>query len=123
MVNRFDVAALTEGLANLRAKGGASRCLAVVVPLADGMHEVVREYLAEGPPFDPAAVGLTHHQVLVTDREAVFLFESDKGIETLERILADPEFWDVVSAWEHAAAGPPRLADELYCWPARKRGT
>jgi hypothetical protein len=122
MTGGFDVTALTKGIDRLRVEGRARRCLAVVLPLKEGMSEVVREYVAEGPPFDPALAGLDRHQVLVTDREAIFFFESEGGLETLERILAEPDFWDVVAAWEHATDGPPRVADEIYRWPERDAG-
>jgi hypothetical protein len=48
----------------------------VVLPLQPGARERVRALLAEGPPFDPEAAGLDRHQVFLTDREGVFLFEA-----------------------------------------------
>lgn len=53
----------------------------------------------------------------MTDAEAIFLFESERGLAGLERILAESEFWDVVPAWEHAVAGPPRIAERAFAWP------
>ena len=50
--------------------------LVVVVPLADGARERARELLEQGPPFDPAATHLERHSVYLTDREAVFVFET-----------------------------------------------
>ena len=48
----------------------------VVLPLRAGARARVRALLAEGPPFDPEAAGLDRHQVFLSDREAVFLFEA-----------------------------------------------
>ena len=120
MAVTFDVGELSGRLALLETSG-ASTSIAVVLPLADGRCEVVREFLAEGPPFDPAQVGLRSHRVFLTEREAVFVFETVEGVETLERILADPEFWDVVSAWEHCASEEPRIGRAVFEWPSHAR--
>ena len=53
--------------------------LAVVLPLVEGKRESVRALLAQGPPFDPEAVGLARHQVFLGDEEAVFVFEAPTG--------------------------------------------
>lgn len=74
-----------------------------MVPLAPGKREMAYEAIAEGPPFDPRAVGIDFHQVLLTDREAIFIFGVTKGPESLERILASEDFWSVASWWEHVA--------------------
>ena len=75
---------------------GSHESIAIVVPLAEGRSEVVREFLAEGPPFDPTGIGLESHKVFLTDREAIFVFDTVEGAQAFERILAEPEFWDVV---------------------------
>jgi hypothetical protein len=95
---------------------GAHECIAVVVPLLEGRSDVVREFLAEGPPFDPVAVGLHGHSVFLTDREAVFVFDTVEGAQAFERILAESEFWDVVSAWEHNVSDEPRIGSLVYEW-------
>ena len=102
--------------------GALARCsrqqhaVAVVVPLREGTREVASEFLAEGPPFDPAEIGLTGHRVFLTDSEVLFLFETEGELATLDRILAEPEFWTVASAWEHLAAGEPRVATIAFDW-------
>jgi hypothetical protein len=95
---------------------GAHECVAVVLPLLEGRSDVVREFLAEGPPFDPSAVGLHAHSVFLTEREAVFVFDTVEGAQAFERILAESEFWDVVSAWEHNVSGEPRIGSLVYEW-------
>ena len=116
MAVTFDIGDLSGRVALLKS-AGASTTVAIVLPLADGRCDVVREFLAEGPPFDPVRVGLRRHQVFLTEREAVFVFETVEGVETLERILAEPEFWDVVSAWEHCASEEPRIGTAVFEWP------
>jgi len=118
----FDVTQLAHEVAALEARRHG-RAFVVVVPLQEGKHELVREFLAEGPPFDPGGIGLERHEVFLTEREAVFLFESPKGARVLERLLAEPELWDVASAWQHSAAEMPRLAEEVFRWPAAGHGT
>jgi hypothetical protein len=95
---------------------GAHESIAVVVPLAEGRSEVVREFLAEGPPFDPCGIGLESHKVFLTEREAIFVFDTVEGAQAFERILAEPEFWDVVSAWEHNVSEEPRIGSVVYEW-------
>ncbi len=121
MAVSIDISQLADRLAAFHRHDGPAS-IAVVVPLADGRCDIVREFLEEGPPFDPAKIGLDRHQVFVTDREAIFVFETEKGARTLERLLAEPELWDVVSTWEHCASEEPRLATAAYQWPEHSHG-
>jgi hypothetical protein len=91
----------------------------VVVPLGDERCETVEQFIEEGPPFDPAAVGLDSHQVYLTEREAVFVFETEEGASAFERILSEPEFWDVVGPWEHNLSGEPRVGHIVFDWHRR----
>ena len=102
--------------AALHRAPGTHECVAVVVPLVEGRSDVIREFLAEGPPFDPADVGLQSHAVFLTDREAIFVFDTIEGAQAFERILAEPEFWGVVPAWEHNLAEEPRVGAVVYEW-------
>jgi hypothetical protein len=122
MTIKIDIAEAAHKLAALHqasAVGDGHRkheSLAVVVPLAEGRCDVVREFLDEGPPFDPGAIGLEKHAVYLTEREAIFVFETEQGVEALERILAEPEVWDVVGAWERCACEEPRVATAIFDW-------
>jgi hypothetical protein len=121
MTVKIDIAEAAEELAALhRASAGHPRrthqSIAVVVPLAEGRCDVVHEFLEEGPPFDPAAIGLEKHTVYLTEREAIFVFETEQGVEAFERILAEPELWDVVGPWEHCAGEKPLVATAVYDW-------
>ena len=119
-----EVAARLQSLhqAALHRVAGAHESIAVVVPLAEGRSEVVREFLAEGPPFDPCGIGLESHTVFLTDREVVFIFDTVEGARAFERILAEPEFWDVVSAWEHNVSEEPRIGTVVYEWRGQPAG-
>lgn len=124
MNNTIDISAMAEQLAALHRETAHRRdpgheSIAIVVPLAEGRCEVVREFLAEGPPFDPKEIGLESHKVFLTDHEAVFVFETEDGAKALERILDEPELWDVVSAWKRCSAAEPRIGTAIYEWPER----
>jgi hypothetical protein len=77
--------------------------------------------LAEGPPFDLVAAGIDrHNEVFLTTDEVTFVFSVPEGIAKLERILADPEFWEVVSSWEHIITARPRVAEVVFDWCANQ---
>jgi len=102
---------LAERIAVLRA----GRRVVVVLPLREGSAEAVRLLLADGPPFDPDALGLERHTVYLTGEEVVFVFEW-RGETAFESLLAQPGLWDVAAAWTGLAAGPPRPAGPAYTW-------
>jgi hypothetical protein len=117
MSTTFDIADVSKQFDHLRAHPHI-RKFAVVLPLAAGMRDVAREFLSEGPPYDFEAAGIDSHEVVLSDEEAVFIFGTPEGPAALERILADEDFWAVVSSWEHIAAGPPRAAEIAFDWSA-----
>ena len=122
MNDTIDISQAVERLTELHRvavhrKGPGRESIAVVVPLAEGRCEVVREFLAEGPPFDPGGIGLESHKVFLTDREVVFVFEAADGAKALERLLEEPELWDVVPAWKRCSAAEPRIGAAVYEWP------
>jgi hypothetical protein len=104
---------LVDRLAELRS--AAPRRATVVVPLKQGAIERVRELVADGPPFDPAETALTRHQLLLTDEEAIFVFEtqSDEGLTALLGLV---DIWAAAVAWHDLVDGPPRLAEVVYAW-------
>jgi hypothetical protein len=93
----------------------APRRATVVVPIAEGSRERVRRLAADRPPFDPADVLLTRHQVLVTDREAIFVFETESE-RALEALLGRLDVSAAAAAWADVVAGPARLAEVVYAW-------
>lgn len=106
---------IAERLSSLRLDATGPQRVAVVVPLREGSREAIELLLADGPPFDPAALELGRHDVLLTESEAVFLFESaHEG--ALEDLLAQPELWERAAAWHEHLAGLPRIAHDVYHW-------
>ena len=93
----------------------------VVVPLKPGMRERAQELIDGGPPFDAERIGLSRHDVLLSDDAAIFIFETEGGSRPLEELLAEPGVWEAASAWHDIVSGPPRIADEAFEWEAPLR--
>jgi hypothetical protein len=87
----------------------------VVVPLQAGALAGVRELVAHGPPFDPAKTAITQHQLLLTEQEAIFVFEAQTE-EGLAALLGQLDIWAAADAWRDLVAGPPRVAAVAYAW-------
>ena len=110
------VGELAERLSALQADARSHRPIAVVIPLRQGSREAARALLAEGPPFDPVALGLDRHHVLLTESEAIFIFESTLGASALEALLTDAHLIESAAIWHEHLAGPPRIAEDVYSW-------
>lgn len=110
------VSELAERLASLPVPGqsGPSRAV-LVLPLLEGAAPAVAELLRKGPPFDPDEVGLQRHQVLLTENEAIFVFEADSA-QAADRLLSSSRLWAAAAGWKDLVAGPPRIADDVYSW-------
>lgn len=117
----LDIPGLIEQVEALTHCAATHHSVVVVAPLREDMREVACEFLTEGPPFDPKELGLSRHQVFVTDREVVFVFESEHERAALAQVLAEPDVWSVVSAWGHLLADQPRIATTVYEWPEHPR--
>ncbi|CAN5340458.1 hypothetical protein BH20ACT13_BH20ACT13_03570 [soil metagenome] len=104
---------LVDLLAHLRL--AAPRKATVVVSLKDGAIDRVRELVAQGPPFDLAETPLTRHELFLTQREAIFVFEADSD-DGLRMLLDELDIWAAAAVWGELVAGPPRLADVAYAW-------
>jgi hypothetical protein len=88
----------------------------VVVPLREGAREQVRSLLRGGPPFALPQTPLTRHDVFLTDREAVFVFEGPDAREEVQRLASDPALWRAAASWHDLLAGRPRIAQSAFSW-------
>jgi hypothetical protein len=95
--------------------------LVVVLPLKEGAHERARALLAEGPPFDLERTGFDRHQVFLTEREVVFVFEAPGSAATLVLPGEEPSLWKVAAAWQPLMAGRPRKGETVYAWARAER--
>ena len=104
---------LVERLSELRL--AAPRQATVVVPLKEGAVDRVRELAGHGPPFDQGEAAPIRHQLLLTEQEAIFVFEtqSEEGLKTL---LSQVDTWAGAVVRHDLVDGPPRLAEVAYAW-------
>jgi hypothetical protein len=108
---------LAEVIAEVIADAAvASAHATVVVPIKSKSAGRVRELIREGPPFDLGASPLERHQVLLTEREAIFIFEGRAVRDFAARLAASPTVWRAASAWSGHMAGRPRIAEEAFTW-------
>jgi hypothetical protein len=59
--------------------------------------------------------------VLLSEREAIFLFEGTQLDETMQQLLRDRSVWEAASGWARVTAGPPRLAEQRFGWDSGRR--
>ena len=94
---------LVERIAELRLAG--PRRAILVAPLKAGAGDRVRELAGHGPPFAPADTALTRHQLLLTDQEAIFVFEAQSE-EGLKAVLNQVDIWAAAVTWQDLVDGP-----------------
>ncbi len=95
--------------------------VAIVVPLRKGALADAAALIEEGPPFDLTPLGVERHDVLLSEREVIFLFEGRQLGETVRRLVRDPPVWQAASGWARVFAGPPRLAEQRFGWHSGRR--
>lgn len=95
----------------------------LVLRLKPGMVADAERELAAGPPFDPAAVGLSSHAAYLSDDEIYLQFEGQAAHSTAVQ-LARKHLVEV-SRWQGIVSGlPTRVAEVppdarcLYHWQA-----
>ena len=90
--------------------------LMIVARLRDDAHDEAEVLLAEGPPFDPAEVGLEGHTAYLTAAEVIFVFEGPEVEWIVNDLVDDPRVAPFFAPWEKLVEGTPRLAHERYHW-------
>jgi len=93
----------------------------IVVPLRKRALAEAAALIEQGPPFDLAALGVHRHDVLLSEREVLFLFEGRQLDEAMQRLLRDRSVWQAASGWARVIAGPPRLAAQRFGWHSGRR--
>jgi hypothetical protein len=107
--------------------GGRGQALVVAVPLKPGCLGRARKLLAQGPPLDPASMGLAAHEVYLEEDRAVFVFRGQDVRARMAEAIRHPAVWRAGLAWQRCFAGPPEIVDvsqlrlsaiPAYRWPA-----
>jgi hypothetical protein len=86
-----------------------------VARIRPGQRDALDRLFRDGPPFDPAAVGLTGHSVYLGDDEAVFLFRAPDPVAAVKRLSAEPGLLrDTlrIAGMVH----PPHFVNQVYAW-------
>jgi hypothetical protein len=100
---------------------GQRQLVAIVVPLRKRALADAAALIEQGPPIDLTALGVERHDVLLSDREVIFLFEGAQLDEAMRRLVHDPSVWQAASGWARVIAGPPRLAEQRFGWYGGRR--
>lgn len=93
--------------------------LALIARLRPGCEEQAAQLVAAGPPFDPAARGLSRHVVYLSAGEVVFVFEGDEVEWIVEEMVQEPGGGSVAAAldaWRELVDGPPRIGRAAFSW-------
>jgi len=83
----------------------------VAARLKPGKAAEAERELAAGPPFDPAATGLSRHSAYLTERYVYLLFEGEAARSTALR-LAREHFADV-GRWQSLVIELPSTVDAV----------
>lgn len=114
----FELGDLLAELASESTQSVSS--VVIVLPIKRGCREKARRLIEAGPPFDPETIPLERHQVFLTDREVVFVFEGEEARRAIDELARQPGVWKAASAWKGCLRGRPRVAEQGYGW-ARPR--
>lgn|SRR5512133_3904892 len=95
---------------------GSVERLVVTLKLREGTHERAAELVAEGPPFDPADLGLARHAVYLGDDLVIFTFEGEGVEQRVRSVSNDPVRSTSFAAWMPLLDNRPALAHEVYYW-------
>jgi hypothetical protein len=90
--------------------------LVAVLPLLPGARDRAEALLRQGPPFDLEQTQFDRHQVFLTDREVVFVFEGERPSDAVGLRAADPALWQAAEGWQACLSEPPRMAVTAYSW-------
>lgn len=107
-----ELAELLGALADEHAD--AHEQVVVVLPLRKGRLSRAKELVAQGPPFDPAVLGLARHEVFLSEAEAIFVFEGRNVGRKFERLTRDPTLWQAGLAWRSCVGGRPRISSDTF---------
>lgn len=100
---------------------GQPQLVGIVLPLRKRALAEAAALIEQGPPFDLEALGVERHDVLLSEREVIFLFEGAQLAEAMQRLVRDRSVWQAASGWSRVIAGPPRLAEQRFGWHSGRR--
>lgn len=81
--------------------------IVVTAKLPPGAEESARLLTSAGPPFDPARIGLTRHDVVGGGGLVVFAFEGDDVQRRLSALLNDSLRAGALAVWRRCSRSSP----------------
>src|SRR5665647_2213983 len=96
--------------------GEAMQSMIVVARLKPGAEAEARELIEQGPPYDMAASGLTHHSVFLSADEVIFLFEGPDAERVVHGMVNDPVASAQFATWAHLIEGTPFFVRREFDW-------
>lgn len=90
--------------------------LCVLVPLKPDCFAHARKLLDQGPPLDPASLGLSSHEVYLREGEAIFVFRGSNVRAQIGKAIRNPAVWRAGLAWQRCFAAPPRIVEPAEVW-------
>lgn len=102
---------ITDLLTSLTRRDTES-VLVVCVPLKPGCLGHARELLKKGPPLDPASLGMSGHEVYLSEDEALFVFRGANVRAQVAKAIRHPAVWRAGVAWQRCFAAPPQVIDQ-----------
>jgi nucleotide-binding universal stress UspA family protein len=90
--------------------------IAVIANLRPGCEESAKRLLEAGPPFGPAQIGLTGHDVYVGHGTVVFTFVAPDVERRVSKLVNDAVHAASFSAWAPLLDGSPTIARPAYHW-------
>jgi hypothetical protein len=92
--------------------------IGIIAEIRPGRRAALEHMLAAGPPFDLAAEGFEHHEVLLGDQEVLFLFTGPGARSQLERMAASRSFLSQIARMAGVVSAP-RVLDQTFEWSVR----
>ena len=80
-----------------------------MLPIRRGSRERANRLLTDGLPFDLETAKFESHEVLLSEKEVVFVFEVS-GEHLRNRLVAEVSAWSAGGAWKDLVAARPRFA-------------
>jgi hypothetical protein len=93
--------------------------VAIIARLKKGSEQRAAELVAAGPPFDLSNMGVVRHNIYISPREAVFVFEGHEVEWIVDELIDEPFHYELQRAleqWREIVDGEPRVARERFGW-------
>lgn len=95
---------------------GPPHWLVFVARLRPGMRERARSLVEQGPPVPLEGTGFDAHEIFLSNREVVFVFESRDVPKPLELSGESPAVLHALRDWHELLEEGPLPAETVFAW-------